>query len=70
MEVKIGWKNNNKKYVKALEKFFDKVDNIEDEVLRAEIIGAALKCDEILTNIAICEIDKNNQDEIVNNNEG
>lgn len=62
MEVKLEWKNQNKKYLKALEKFLDKAENIKDRKLRDEIIGAALKCDKILTDIAIYEIDKNKQD--------
>ena len=60
MEVKLKWKDQDKEYLKALEIFLDKVSNIQDNLLREEIIGAALKCDEILTNLAVKEISKNN----------
>ena len=60
MRVNIEWKNKNKKYLKAMENFLDKTENIKDIKLREEIIGAALKCDEILTNIASDEINRNN----------
>ena len=33
------WKEKNKKYLRELQSFFDKADNIEDEKLRNKIIG-------------------------------
>lgn len=58
MEVNIEWKEKNKLYLNALEKFLDKAANIKEEKLREEIIGAALSCDKILTDLAIEEINK------------
>lgn len=46
------WKEKNDDYLKALERFFDITDNIEDENLRMDIIYKMLKCDEILTKLA------------------
>lgn len=46
------WKEKNKKYLRELQSFFDKADNIEDEKLRNKIIGQMLRCDDILTQIA------------------
>ena len=45
------WKEKNDEYLKALERFFDITDNIEDENLRMDIIYKMLKCDEILTKL-------------------
>lgn len=59
MEVKTKWKEENERYLNAMQAFLDKVDNINDEKLRKEIIGKMLKCDKILTELAIQEIDKN-----------
>lgn len=46
------WKEKNKIYLKELQNFFDKADNIEDSNLKQKIIGQMLKCDDILTKIA------------------
>ena len=46
------WKEKNKIYLKELQNFFDKADNIEDNNLKQKIIGQMLKCDDILTKIA------------------
>ncbi|MCI8352096.1 MAG: hypothetical protein HFJ58_00460 [Clostridia bacterium] len=46
------WKEKNDEYLKALERFFDITDNIEDENLRMDIIYKMLKCDEVLTKLA------------------
>lgn len=56
-EIKKGfcsreWKEKNKNYINALEKFLDVVDNVENEELKLDIIYKMLKCDEILTKIA------------------
>ena len=47
-----NWKEKNKNYLKELQNFFDKADNIEDQNLRQNIISQMLKCDNILTQIA------------------
>ena len=46
------WKERNKKYLKELQIFFDKADNIKDNDLKKKIIGQMLRCDDILTKIA------------------
>lgn len=46
------WKEKNHKYLREIQVFFDKVDNIEDKELRQNIISQMLICDEILTKIA------------------
>jgi len=35
-----------------LQKFLDKVENVENEKLKQDIIGQMLKCDKVLTEIA------------------
>jgi len=59
MEVKIRWKEENAKYLNAIQSFLDKADNIKEERLRQDIISQMLKCDKILTELAIQEIDRN-----------
>lgn len=46
------WKEKDKLYLKELQKFFDRVDNIEDCELRQSIISQMLICDKVLTEIA------------------
>lgn len=58
MEVKLDWKEKNKKCLNAMQAFLDKVDNVKDDKLRLEIIGRMLKYDEILTELAVEEINK------------
>ena len=52
MKKNRSWKEENKKYLKELQNFFDKADNIADEEIRNKIVGQMLRCDEILTRIA------------------
>ena len=52
MKKNRSWKEENKKYLKELQNFFDKADNIADEDLRNKIVGQMLRCDEALTRIA------------------
>lgn len=52
------WKEKNFEYINELEKFFDIVDNIENEKLRLDVIYQMLRCDEILTKIAETEFNK------------
>ena len=58
MEVNIDWKEKNKKYINAVQLFLDKAENIKEEELKTEIVGQMLRCDNILTEIAIQEINK------------
>ena len=46
------WKERNKKYLKELQIFFDKADDIKDIELKQKIIGQMLRCDDILTKLA------------------
>ena len=47
-----NWKEKDKNYLKELQNFFDKADNIEDKNLKQLIIGQMLRCDDVLTKIA------------------
>ncbi len=66
MEINIEWKEKNKKYLNDIQAFLDKAENIENEGLKADIINQMLKCDKILTELAIDEINRNKK---VKNNE-
>ena len=46
------WKENNKEYLMHVQSFLDKVDNIENEGLKRDIITQMLKCVSILTKLA------------------
>ena len=52
MKIEKNWKIQSKEYLTELQKFLDKVENIENEDLRKEIIIQMLRCDEELTKIA------------------
>jgi hypothetical protein len=47
-----NWKGNGQKYLKELQAFLDKAENIKDEELRKEVIFQMLKCDNELTILA------------------
>ncbi len=47
-----NWKANSPKYLKELQTFLDKAENIQNEDLRKEIIFQMLKCDKELTLLA------------------
>lgn len=51
-EVKENWKSSGEKYLKELQAFLDKAENIENKELRKEIIFQMLKCDNELTMLA------------------
>ncbi|MDO5555465.1 MAG: hypothetical protein Q4G09_02080 [Clostridia bacterium] len=52
-EVENGeWKANSQKYLKELQAFLDKAENIQNEELKKEIIFQMLKCDNELTILA------------------
>ena len=46
------WKEKNKIYLKELQSFFDQADNIQDEMLKRNIIFQMLRCDSVLTELA------------------
>lgn len=52
MEINEDWKKESKEYLKELQKFLDKAENIENQELRNEIIIQMLKCDDELTKLA------------------
>lgn len=52
MEIKEDWKKESKLYLIELQKFLDKVDNVENEELKKDIIIQMLKCDKELTKLA------------------
>ena len=52
------WKRENKEYLKELQIFLDKADNIENEELKNDIICQMLKCDKVLTKIALEKIEE------------
>jgi len=47
-----NWKSSSSKYLKELQTFLDKAENIQDEELRKEIVFQMLKCDKELTILA------------------
>jgi len=52
IDINREWKEKNKKYLKELQIFFDRVDNIQDLELRQSVTKQALICDKVLTEIA------------------
>ncbi len=57
----LNWKERNKEYLKEIQKFLDKADNISDENLKQDIIYQMLRCDSVLTKLAQEEIEKKNK---------
>lgn len=57
-----NWKANGQKYLRELQAFLDKVENIENEDLRKEIIFQMLKCDNELTLLAEAMFEKYKSD--------
>ena len=49
---KENWKANSQKYLKELQAFLDKAENIQDEEIKKEVIFQMLKCDNELTMLA------------------
>lgn len=52
------WKEKNKEYLKELQNFLDKAENINDESLRKKVIEQMLRCDAVLTELAEAEFDR------------
>lgn len=46
------WKEKDKVYLKELQLFLDQADNIQDEMLKRNIIFQMLRCDSVLTELA------------------
>lgn len=58
-----NWKASSQKYLKELQAFLDKAENIENEELKKEIIFQMLKCDNELTILAEEMFKKSNASE-------
>ena len=54
----LNWKVKNKEYLKEVQTFLDKADNISNENLKQDLIYQMLKCDKVLTKLAQKEIEK------------
>ena len=52
IQIDKNWKKRNEIYLNSIQKFLDKVANIQNEELREEVIIQMLKCDEELTKMA------------------
>lgn len=52
MKIQEDWKKESKKYLTEMQKLLDKLENIENEELRKEIVIQILKCDQELTKLA------------------
>ena len=52
MKIQEDWKKESKKYLTEMQKLLDKLENIDNEELRKEIIIQILKCDQELTKLA------------------
>lgn len=46
------WKECNKEYLKELQRFFDRVDSIEDSEVRRNVTNQMMLCDKVLTELA------------------
>lgn len=46
------WKEESKLYLKELQTFLDQAENIQDEILKRNIIYQMLRCDSVLTKLA------------------
>ena len=55
------WKEKNKEYLMHVQSFLDKVDNIENEGLKRDIITQMLKRDSLETKLAEEEVIKQNK---------
>jgi len=66
---KRSWKANGQKYLKELQAFLDKAENIENEEIRKEIIFQMLKCDNELTLLAENIFDKYKKEKSLKDNE-
>lgn len=63
MKEDINWKTQDEKYIFCMQKFLDTCDNIKDEDLKTRVIRTMIVCDDILTNLAINEMEKLNKKE-------
>lgn len=57
-------KRENQEYLKQMQCFLDKVDNIENTGLKQEIIFQMLRCEKILIKIFEKELQKNNRNNL------
>ena len=66
---KRNWKASGQKYLKELQAFLDKAENIENEEIRKEIIFQMLKCDNELTLLAESIFEKYRKEKSLKENE-
>lgn len=53
MKERNEWKTGNKRYLKELQKMFDIIENVQDEELKNKILLQFVKCDDLITQLAI-----------------
>ena len=53
-----NWKVKNKRYLKELQKMLDIIDNVKDEELKNRILLQFVKCEDLLTELAIEQLNK------------
>lgn len=58
MQRRDEWKTKNQRYLKELQKMLDIVENVQDEELRNRILLQFIKCDDIITELAIEQMNK------------
>ena len=52
------WKTKDKRYLKELQKIFCIVVNVKDEELKNRILIQFIRCDELITKLAMEQISK------------
>lgn len=52
------WKTKDERYIKELQKMFDIIENVKDEELKNRIILQFVKCDDLITELAIKYLNK------------
>lgn len=52
IQINREWKEGNQLYLRELQRFLDRVDNIEDYELRRSVINQMMICDKVLTELA------------------
>lgn len=52
------WKVKNKRYLKEVQKMLDIIDNVKDEELKNRIVLQFVKCEDLITELAIDELNR------------
>lgn len=58
MEIKDKWKVDDEDYLKELLKMLDIIENVQDEDLKTKLLFQYAKCDNLITKLAIKEMNK------------